>query len=94
MKDEDTVLFGQRNMKRCLDNLQVREERPIKAKDMKPLKTDSISCQGQTPPLPLVFFINVGVNCDDKIAILSCCLMSTEKKKAQPKSCSIFYLRT
>ena len=92
MKDEDTVLFGQRNMKRCLDNLQVREERPIKAKDMKPLKTDSISCQGQTPPLPLVFFINVGVNCDDKIAILSCCLMSTEKKKRHNLKVAVYFI--
>ena len=87
------MLLGKRNMKRHLDTLQMREERPTKAKDMRPLKTDSISCQEQRPPLPLVFLIKVGINCDGKIAILSSCLMSTGKKKAQPKSCIIFYLR-
>ena len=76
------MLLGERNMKRCLDTLQMREERPIKAKDMRPLKTDSISCQEQRPPLRLVLLIKVGVNCDGKIAILSSCLMSTGKKKS------------
>ena len=32
------------------------------------------------------------VNCDEKTAVLSCCLMSTEKKNAQTKSCQLCFM--